>query len=279
MGKRGWFLMTALGVALLASAAEKLLCRPAPEPVYHGKPLTHWLVELQFPYPPTDGDPREAIRTIGTNGIPVLLRLLRAHDSPFKDQLKLWASDFPPLEGRISFPPALNHQGLLGFRTLQSQGRSAVLQLIGIMREHVSDYSQECAAESLEWIGPGTEPAIPELLQILRTSTNDLLRETVFRTLGEIHGNAEEVVPALAQGLGDPLPMSRQTSAESLQKFGAQATSAIPALLAARIDPALEASDPNMFKSLQMTIGGALHSIDPRDYRETATNSPPGAAK
>ncbi len=73
-----WVLAT-LGVLVLA-----LLIRPELEPVYRGKQLREWLVPCFRPGL-VGGDESDAADDaaphIGTNGIPTLLRMLRARDS------------------------------------------------------------------------------------------------------------------------------------------------------------------------------------------------------
>ena len=60
------------------------------EPVYQGKTLSEW---LQTWRKSDDGSEKEkqaeaAIRTIGNNGIPTLLRLIQTPDSDFRTKLK-----------------------------------------------------------------------------------------------------------------------------------------------------------------------------------------------
>jgi hypothetical protein len=78
--KRRIFLITLLALALMGGLVW--LALPPREPVYQGKTLSEWL-EPGLNAPGTE----EAIRHIGTNGIPTLLRMLRAHDSKLKLQL------------------------------------------------------------------------------------------------------------------------------------------------------------------------------------------------
>src|SRR5260370_42102477 len=117
MGTKRGFLIALLAVAL-AGGLVWMLSRLA-EPAYQGKPLSAWLEqysEWYVEWPPGSGslhalsawqkqhrgsyptlvtDPNSparleaenAIRHIGTNGLPLLLRLISARDSPLKKQL------------------------------------------------------------------------------------------------------------------------------------------------------------------------------------------------
>jgi hypothetical protein len=54
------------------------------DPVYKGVPLSAWLKYAADPNPALNadvGDPSEAVRQIGTNGIPLLLQMLEMPDS------------------------------------------------------------------------------------------------------------------------------------------------------------------------------------------------------
>ena len=77
---------SALTVLLLAAIFGILAWgRRQPEPTYQGKSLTAWLKCLQ-----SDGSSKEAnaaLLSISTNAFPILLRMLRAHDTPLKLKL------------------------------------------------------------------------------------------------------------------------------------------------------------------------------------------------
>jgi hypothetical protein len=96
MRKLTWLIL--LGVIAVPALTLWLTLTWPREPSYNGKPLTYWLGHY-FP-PPTGSvgpgvapDPQavEAFRSIGTNGIPTLLRHIRAHDAPLKLKLIAFA--------------------------------------------------------------------------------------------------------------------------------------------------------------------------------------------
>src|SRR5580698_469847 len=90
-------------VTLLVAAIGGLiwLAVPPKEPAYHGQPLSYWLSRSEEygmgdPKDPKGLECREAIRTIGTNAIPALLRLFKEKNQAIKILAMNW------LEGRIS---------------------------------------------------------------------------------------------------------------------------------------------------------------------------------
>jgi len=85
MGKKRRILWAVLLVAVVAAVVW--LSMPSPEPVYQGKRLSYWLAGYDSgnynvahpkgPSPPTQEQANEAIRQIGTNAFPALLRMLQ----------------------------------------------------------------------------------------------------------------------------------------------------------------------------------------------------------
>src|SRR5579863_6689191 len=89
MGKRHRMRMAALVLAVVGGIAWLLLTSIKVEPVYQGKRLSTWLVELDKETQPasiwwTNGPAATAIQRIGTNGIPYLHAMLKAKDSRLK---------------------------------------------------------------------------------------------------------------------------------------------------------------------------------------------------
>src|SRR5260221_14107658 len=81
-----------LVVALLGSLLWQILRHREAEPVYQGRPLSFWLanaaepiIDIENPKPTL----HQAMRSMGTNSIPALLRMRRANDPAWK--LKLLA--------------------------------------------------------------------------------------------------------------------------------------------------------------------------------------------
>src|SRR5581483_12103186 len=91
--KSGWKKRAAFMALFLAAVIGGFICllMPPGEPAYQGKPLSWWLSRSLAPggviydlKDPKVIECRDAIRHIGTNAIPNLLRILRAKDSRFK---------------------------------------------------------------------------------------------------------------------------------------------------------------------------------------------------
>src|SRR6266849_1668863 len=94
MGKKRGILLAVLVVALIGGLGW-LVLRPR-EPAYQDKPLSAWLEQyygsnltlITDTNSPARLEAENAIRQIGTNGLPLLLRLISTRDSPLTKQLQ-----------------------------------------------------------------------------------------------------------------------------------------------------------------------------------------------
>src|SRR5579862_6987208 len=109
---RNWLRILVVVVILAAAVGILWLGWRLPrEPVYQGKRLSIWLQGYQT----NRVQMTEAVRAIGTNSIPTLLRLLREDDSSLKSMLlKLLAKQ---KRFKMPYTPAAecNREGLTGF--------------------------------------------------------------------------------------------------------------------------------------------------------------------
>jgi hypothetical protein len=250
MGKKRRILLAALLVALLC-AFGWWLTRPS-EPSYKGKSLSAWLEDYGPPHPDAH-EADEAVRHIGTNAIPILLRMLRANDSPLKTKLIEWLGRQHLARIKIASADDKHFDAWAAFQALGENAECAVPEMVQIYEEKISTKSQCVTADSLGGIGPAARVAIPTLLIGLNT-TNDPVRRTTIYALGEIHGEPELVVPKLMNLLRDPIPKIRQYAVIALGQFGTNAQSAIPDLAAALNDPDL---------TIRRAATNALKQIDP----------------
>ena len=183
------------------------------EPVYQGKSLSVWLQGYiqggsyigVWPEPEVD----EAVRQIGTNAIPTLLHMLRAHDSKLKlALLRLsYKHDFTGMWVHSSiFSP---WQAATAFHALGANASNAVPRLIQIYRDKISVDSQGGCAEALGWIGSAASGAIPDLMSAA-TNLDHTLRAVAIEALGHIHAKPELVLPLLTTSLQDSNSVTTQ---------------------------------------------------------------------
>ncbi len=258
MGKRGLRITFAVVfLAILGVCIWSAL--PPREPSYKGRSLSDWLQDYYISFgvqkvesPAVD----EAVRHIGTNAIPTLLRMLLARDSRLK-AASIWLLNQQNFV-RMRITPAWekNREANLAFEALGADAKNAVPDLVQIYGEKISEASRVSTVESIGAIGPSAKSAIPSLLTGLKT-TNDLVRRMTVWALGNIHSEPELVVPELVKRLHDPSQVIRLFAAKALADYGTNATSAVPTLIEMLNDPA--SRDPAIRESLT----NALKQIDP----------------
>lgn len=176
--KRVYTALAALAAALVGVIAWQA-AQPS-EPVYKGKPLSLWLRNYTtydhygWIYPRRAPQADEAVRQIGTNAIPTLLRLLRARDSALELKLVNLVRWQHVLE--IKFTPAdeWNLAAVMGFAALGTNAQSAVPALIEMATP--SDASRICAIRALGYIGPSAKQAVPTLLRWAFNSDTEVSR-------------------------------------------------------------------------------------------------------
>jgi hypothetical protein len=245
----------ALAVLLVGVVAFQILRPQEREPVYQGKALRVWLRE----YAGWDTGPKEwaqaktraedAVRHIGTNAIPALLRMVQKMESPRMSRLiDLWDQH---IANRNHLPAWIRHprwyknqaryrnmEGEIGFKILGADAQEAVPELLFIYESTLSMdsvtamNSRVAISRSLIDIGP---PAIPYFLR-WAGGTNEDKRLTAVHALSQIHGEPSVVVPVLVKFLSHANPLVRTEVTEGLGNFGTNAQSALPALVQSLTD-------------------------------------------
>jgi hypothetical protein len=255
MGKKRRILWAVLLVAVVAAVVW--LSMPSPEPVYQGKRLSYWLAGYDTgnynamhpmgPSPPTAGQADNAIRQIGTNAVPALLRMLQLPNPTLTERLLNVARKQHII--KIPFESAnLNEKAFFGLMALGSQASNAVPQLIAIFEKNPSSFPQTAAPAILGTIGPASERAVPALLQGI-THPHKTVRGNVIFALGRIHAQPKLVVPALIKCLNDSDQFVQAAAVEALGAFGNDAQTAVPTLFELRRKALSAAGATNYFFS------------------------------
>jgi HEAT repeat protein len=225
------------------------------EPRYNGITLSEWLGPPVYTGPlnymdlqaRTDASVK-AVRQIGSNAVPALIRMLRAKDSAFADRLRNLAGRFIRIRHLSAFE--WNQRALRGFSLLGARAESAVPSLIDIANQDASSRAKCDALQALGLIGRPARPAVPTLLQWATNADSELRLNAIF-ALGRIHTAPDSVVPALTNALHDTSYPVRVHALIALEQFGPEARLAVPALLeflktdtTTRAASALKAIDP-----------------------------------
>ena len=277
--KRGRAITLVVLLTIIATVVAFIALRPH-EPVYQGKRLGEWLNEWDTFNVDTNAPTAEAIRQMGTNAFPHLIRLLRSKDSALKRKLMELLEKQSLI--RIDLESADDHhqQGRAGFYVLGNLAAPAIPELSKLL--NAEDTSLD-AAVVLIFIGPeavltlaqaltnsnatvrasvasalaqakwNAKAAVPNLLRCLSDKEPNV-RLTAALALGLIHEEPETVIPVLITRLEDTDVNVREQAANALRRFGKPARSSVPALL-----KATESRDGQMAR---FAIA-ALKAIDP----------------
>jgi hypothetical protein len=248
-------------VALLTFGGVLYLLTNQPEPIYNGKHLSEWLLELNTPRKSVAQD---AIRHMGSNALPLLCRELLVTDS----NLKLKWMDLAGKQQlfQLKFVPASDRHehAREAIMILGPVAQSAIPALIeafkqGNVGHHISPYDpfstiggasipplvSACTNED-KWVRffavralqrfPNHAPAVvPQLLRSLK-DPDSRVRYGAIGSFMHVRGLPDVTVPALAEMLTDADADVRELAAEALGLYGSEAKAVTPALLAALAD-------------------------------------------
>jgi hypothetical protein len=242
----------ALVVLLAGVIVWQVLRNHEHEPIYQGKGLHVWLREYHLGLGTGDEErvrarnlAEAAVREIGTNAIPTLLKMLGKKDSSGVSKLvDLWNRRLYSFPHWMRYPgwyrnqaANLNEDAELGFEILGADAHEAVPALISLYEQNISPHSQAATSRALNAIGPAAQRmAIPSFLRAA-ASTNAPMREVAVWALYGVHTEPRLVVPALVNALSDTNFLIRLVAARALGDFGTNAQEAVPALVTLLSDP------------------------------------------
>jgi hypothetical protein len=155
------------------------------ELVWHGKPLSAWLeiCYQNYGWPSRFGTSHgndataqesiHAVQQIGTNAIPLLLRLVAVEDLPFKSLTdrhspRLHSKSFQwywKLRVRADQPTICRNKALLGFWALGATGKPAIPTLVHLLQVSKDPQCRQAAADCLGYVGPDARLALPVLVE------------------------------------------------------------------------------------------------------------------
>ncbi len=181
-------------LALLLVIAAFQFLRPT-EPTYNGRKLSQWLSDLEYSsvYPSiVANDAAIAVRHIGSNAVPALVKMVRAKDFVFK--LKLMELVAKQSFFKISFTSADDQhaQAHAGFLVLGSAARSAIPAL----SETVESEGEEIAIVALRCLLAIGPESLPTFIKAL-TNSNTRVEDYAAFALGEFGSAAKPAIPTL----------------------------------------------------------------------------------
>ncbi|MDB6036244.1 MAG: hypothetical protein JWM99_85 [Verrucomicrobiales bacterium] len=231
----------AIGLAVLSSAiiVHSATLSDTPEPNYKGKALSEWAAELeQFDQddggfaPPAEAEAVIALREIGSNAVPCLLKWLSLYDA---------ADAHPPV---ASFDKVVEV-----FTVLGAAAESAVPELLRIANTAAHSIASatnglaqisrnqgvfDLSLESLASVGP---KAVAGMVGLATNLESQELRIQVIKRFADLGTNGVAAAPALLVWFHDKNPEVREAALGSLVGIGKESDTVLPVLLARLKDP------------------------------------------
>jgi hypothetical protein len=248
-----------IALALAAAAVFAVLLARAGEPSYNGHRLSSW-VKLLSPRNLQDfgpgcrktGEAEEAIRSMGTNSLPYLVKWLsyQGGPTPVRDAVK-WGIAKCPRLGKIKALRAWawfdtkdvrGDGAALAFQFLRPTASPAIPSLLQVATKPGNTTPQFRALYALVDIGP---PSLSALVSIITNRTvNPMVRDRAAESLGYFGPSAEFALPELLIALQDQDSCVASGAADALGMLGLQPARVVPALIGAsrRPDTVLELS-------------------------------------
>ncbi|MBI3413988.1 MAG: HEAT repeat domain-containing protein [Verrucomicrobia bacterium] len=233
-----------IAVSVFAFVAALLLHERIREPAYQGKRLSAWLMDLDRSgagaenfTAEKEARAEEAIRQMGAECIPVLLDLLRSHNSRLMLKLIEFGQEHEfaeKLVAKFKFSDATAKAELAkdAFMVLGEKAKPAIPELMKMLNRLVSSDWDEVAHRAGGVLGNlGKEATLPvvEMLndtdvRVRRIAANQLRHH-------QTEDSPELAVPALLKALHDSDITVRVNAAKALGNFSPQSAEAVPALL------------------------------------------------
>jgi HEAT repeat protein len=205
-----------IAAAVLAAGVAVWTVRHFSEPSYQGKLLSVWLDEAArrgdtrwldiMESRGRDSQPAQAILAIGRRGLPLLLSLLRAKETPLRKKLRDFAQTHKWIPINRREPNELHALALYGFWVLGPAAKSAVPELIAALEDDDAQV-RAVAAYALSLVGPADIAALPALEKRLMAlsqtppSPGDWQAELrcVLHAVGEMGPPAWSALPQITQ--------------------------------------------------------------------------------
>ena len=206
------------------------------EPTYEGKSLTRWLklYDRANEGSSEEAEASAALRAMGSNAVPFLVQWMGNSTSDvqlvsadaFKVLKETGASAVPELAAMLNGTNKL--LATVAGSALGHIGAPALPVLIAGLTNRSFRIGVDSGLALVE-LGTNARPAISILLADLR-HPNHFYRERAADILGQLHIEADTVVPALIKLLDDDSKAARFLAITGLANFGGEARSAVPTL-------------------------------------------------
>jgi HEAT repeat protein len=252
--------LAVLLLGLLGVAAWMFL--RSSEPVYAGRSLNRWLVQAIWTGG-SNADTTRAIRSVGTNALPGLLRLAHRKDSGFHRAVVMLSRRYPRALFHLHSAEDYHWMATWGFSALGPTGKPTVPALIRLLADN-DEGVRSTAAACLGFIGPGAAEAVPALTQCLSDAVNNasasretaILEQRTASALGMMGPAAQQAIPILTAATNASVWYARNAAKAALMRIRGE--SVVPL-----IDQLKDTSDPIQWYEVAMLVGDFGTNAEP----------------
>jgi hypothetical protein len=222
---RAWTFTIVFGVAFVMIV---FFARTSEEPMHRGKPLSHWVAKAYPPGGTEQALAELAIKAIGTNSIPLLIRYVNATNAKWKKKVHEIAGNYFAIKYDYTHAEEFHARALQAFQILGKEGRSAIPPLIESFDNRADN--MEIVAWALTGIG---EESIGPVCAALR-SKSTRRRNGAVRALGHLVQSkktgtgSEQVMEKLADILNSNDSEWKAEALYALGSFQDRAKSLLP---------------------------------------------------
>ena len=216
-------LLIVVGVVVLVSLGALVLWPSSREPEYGGKRLSEWVELYDDGASPQSSDSRkagDAIRAIGTNALPYLVKWIQWEPPRLETALNSIVGKFSPNTTVYVHPVPSPDSAAVAFRALGPGAEPA----IGRLTTRLLGPRPQTAARAAKALAGLGALGLPPLLEVLTNtqSTPQCLSDVVCN-IGDQGSNAQQAVPALKALLTNSAWIIRFGASNSLWKIDPKA--------------------------------------------------------
>jgi len=188
MRRRRWVAISVLSVFVLLL----VVLWPQSEPRFQNKPLSYWLRGFEGDSMETRLQSTEAVRHIGTNALPLVLKKLAhkpsIHESRWRRSLREWLSNQSIVKATLSRPGAERREALAALDALGADAKGAISAVEKLLHESPPDPR---APLVLARLGPEAVPVLTSGL----TNDERMVRLGCRVSLNLLQSHSEVIFP------------------------------------------------------------------------------------
>lgn len=188
-----------LALGLITLAASLALYWLQREPVYRGRKISEWILDLQSQDPKAAQQAQQVIKALGPAAVPWLAGVLQTHNTPFRRMAVKLSAHLPgrvrSFGGRFFGSQANPMSQYQVTRALEQLGTNAA-GAVPVLGEHLQGQNEllsSGAATALLNIGPASVPALISALD----SSSYYVQANACRALWQLGTNAAPAAPKL----------------------------------------------------------------------------------